>query len=238
MLKSVYMKLIYQHCYLEGLLAATPRLCAAELKINKSDRTFPLLPVPADTSNMPSEYCKIECWKLYLYNTKKLGIEWDDLTEGMTIRHWPPRTNSLAKRGFSTCHAPYSIFVQDIILHHRRHPCLHQRVPGDFHRYSDFDRFFLERMLSILNGCSSTKSQHQIGEIDTSIALGAVLLPTPLIFVSTSGHDQVIPNSLRLNNFISLSNERRASSIIQLHTGKEKHLAVFCIMIVEAISAK
>lgn len=131
-----------------------------------------------------------------------------------------------------------AVLDQDIILCHRRHPSLHQHVPGDFLRYGDFDHFFLERMLSILNGCSSTKSQHQVDEIDTSIALGAVLLSIPLIFVSTSSHGQVIPNSLRLNNFTSLSNERRASSIIQLRTGKEKHLVVFCIMIVEAISAK
>jgi hypothetical protein len=173
---TVYMKPIYQDC---AVFMATPRFCAAEMIANNNDRTFSLLPILADDSNAIPDYCNIEYWESHLYNTKQSGITWEGLYEGITVRYPRAKVKPFTKRALSTCPAPYTIASQDRILSYRRHPSLHQHVPGDLHGYGDFDQSFHDRMWSFRNQ-SSTKYYRVVGT-DIRFALGVIVLSVVII---------------------------------------------------------
>lgn len=149
MLSTIYMDPNYRQCGIKDPLGATPRFCTAQLEVDKSRQSFSLLPVPLLPDLMDEliatfGQCRIEYWESYLYNTKRMGISWEHLHEGMTKCHRPPRANPLTSAPSLVCPAPYSITSQGESFYYRRHQSLKQHPPGDLHGYGNFKRSFQE----------------------------------------------------------------------------------------------
>ena len=137
MLNTVFMDPNYIECHVETFVGMIPRFCAAEMIADTSKRSFTLLPIPADRRQVISEYCKIEYWESYMYNTKRMSILWKDLHEGLTLRREHARTDSLISALLPICPAPYSITHHNDTFYYRRHSSLGQHSPGNFHGYED-----------------------------------------------------------------------------------------------------
>lgn len=182
------MRPLYHHRRLEGLIGATPAICAAALEVDINQFFFSLLPIPADETSTISEYCKIEYWESYLYNTKRSGIAWENLYQGVTVRPRNSRANPLTSALVPVCPAPYSIIWQAGKYHYRRHPSLKQHPPGNFHGYGDFDRTFRDHTRSFLDSPYSIPVRRSIDTTGVKVALVVVLLSFILIAAYVRKH--------------------------------------------------
>lgn len=188
-LNTVYMKPLYHFHRQRFITGATPALCAAALEVDIFQSSFSLLPIPADETATTSEYCKIEYWESYLYNTKQSGITWENLHQGMSVRPRNSRANPLKSALVPpACPAPYSIIWQGVNYHYRRHSSLEQHLPGNFHGYGDFDRSFRDRTRPFLDVPYSIPVQRSIDATGVKFALVVVLLSFILIAAHIRKH--------------------------------------------------
>jgi hypothetical protein len=186
MLNTVYMDPNYHQYHIKDLTGAAPRFCAAELNVDKNKQSFSLLPIPLLPEPMKElivtlGQCKIEYWESYLYNTKRVGMSWEDLHEGMPTCHKPSRTNPLTSAPSPICPAPYSIASQGDTFYYRRHSSLKQHPPGDFHGYGNFDRSFKDGMRSFLDAPFAIPTRRSINGTGLKFAFCVVLLSIILI---------------------------------------------------------